>query len=129
MEKKRILIVDDEQSFTAMLKLNLESSGGYIVSVVNDSLQAIQTALNFQPALILLDIIMPDMEGPDVASEIQQNQTLQRIPIIFLTATVTKEEVDRENGLIGGHPFVAKPSNLTELIESIETNLSIGTRN
>lgn len=124
MVKRKILVVDDEKGFTAMLKLNLESTGQYDVRVLNDSSQAVDTAVQFKPDLILLDIIMPHYEGPDIAIQIKQNPLLKDVPIVFLTATVTKEEVDSQGGAIGGHPFVAKPSSLAVLLSSIERHVS-----
>lgn len=124
MVKKKILIVDDEQGFTAMLKLNLETTGNFDVRIENDSSHAVETAIHYRPDLILLDIIMPTKEGPDVAMELKNHELLQEIPIVFLTATVSKDEVDSQDGKIGGHPFVAKPSSLAVLLESIERNLA-----
>lgn len=124
MVKRKIMVVDDEKGFTAMLKLNLESTGQYEVRILNDSSQAVETAVQFKPDLILLDIIMPHYEGPDIAIELKNNMLLKDIPIVFLTATVTKDEVASQGGAIGGHPFVAKPSSLAVLLNSIEKNLS-----
>jgi len=124
MKRRRILIIDDEKGFTAMLKLNLESTGNYEIRIENDSTKAVDTALQFRPDLILLDIIMPNMEGPDVAMELKNHELLQDIPVVFLTATVTKDEVDSQDGKIGGHPFVAKPSSLAVLLHSIEKTLT-----
>lgn len=121
---KRILIIDDEVGFTAMLRLNLESTGEYDVEVINNPKLAVDKALEFIPDIILLDVIMPDMEGPDVALLLKQHKQLISIPIIFLTATVTKEEVKEQHGKIGGHPFVAKPSTLAVLRFAIESNIS-----
>jgi len=121
--KRKILIVDDEKGFTSMLQLNLEAMGEYIVRVENESLHAIEAALQFKPDIILLDVIMPNVEGPDVAQEIRSQSALKETPIIFLTATITKDEVDAQHGRIGGHAFVAKPSNLTDLLDSIRRNL------
>jgi len=124
MNRKRILVVDDERGFTSMLKLNLEATGNYEVDIENEPDQAVRTALECRPDLILLDIIMPSKEGPDVAADIRKDPKLHATPIVFLTATVTKEEVDSQGGVIGGHPFVAKPSNLAVLLHSIETNIA-----
>lgn len=129
MNKKRILLVDDEKSFTAMLKLNLEASGRYEVEIENSSVKAVNAALRFRPELILLDVIMPQKEGPDVAADFRLTQALAKIPIVFLTATITKEEADQEGGRIGGHPFVAKPGSLRELMDSIETNIGSASLN
>ena len=123
MLKRKILVIDDEKGFTSMLKLNLEASGSYDVHVENDPRNALQTALQFRPDIILLDVIMPATEGPDVAFKIRTHDTLSQTPIIFLTATVTKEEVQSQGGRIGGHNFVAKPSTLADLLSSIEKNL------
>ena len=121
---RKILVVDDEKSFTDMLKLSLEATKKYTVRIVNDPNNAILAAQKFAPDLILLDIIMPSMEGPDIAIELKNTPELQNIPIVFLTATVTHEEVEKQGGLIGVHKFVAKPSKLIELIEVIEDNIS-----
>lgn len=120
MFKRKILIIDDEKGFTDVLKLNLESMGDFEVRIENDSRQAIGACLRFRPDLILLDIIMPNKEGADVAIEIKNNPILKKVPIVFLTATVTREEVAAEQGCIGGNTFVAKPSPLGYLIDSIE---------
>ena len=121
MGKKRILLVDDDTSFTQMLRLNLEVEG-YEVAVENDPRMAKATALSFAPHVILLDVIMPEQEGPDVFAEIHGDEALRHIPIIFLTATVTREET-REERVIGGHPFVAKPADLDSLLKLIEETL------
>jgi CheY-like chemotaxis protein len=121
--KKKILIVDDEKNFTDMLFLNLESTGKYDLKVENNPHFALQTALAFDPDLILLDVIMPDMEGPDVLQQFKSQELLQQIPVVFLTATVTREEVGAEGDIIGGHTFVAKPSSLYDLMKVIDRAL------
>lgn len=118
--KRKILVVDDEKGFSDMLKLNLESTGDYDVLTLNDPTQALAMAQKHTPDVILLDVIMPKLEGPDVAFLIHEDERLKKIPIIFLTSTVTEEEVEEQNGIIGGHPFVAKPSSLARLVEAIE---------
>ena len=120
MVQKRILIADDEKAFAEMLKLNLQATGEYEVRIENDPTQVLPAALQFQPDLILLDIIMPKVEGPDIAFKIKSHESLKKVPIIFLTAAVKKDEVDSEDGMIGGYPFVAKTSSLNVLIDTIE---------
>lgn len=126
MDKKKILIIDDEKGFTEIVKLNLESTGKYDVRIENNATDALFTSLQFRPDLVLLDVIMAQKEGPDVVAEIKADPRLSETPIIFLTATVTQEEVDAEGGIIGGHPFVAKPSNLETLLSSIEKHMIVG---
>ena len=123
MDKKKILIIDDEQSFSEMVKLNLESTNKYEVKLEIDSRNALSSVRKYRPDLILLDVIMAHMEGPDVARVISEDSALKEIPTIFLTATVTQKEVDEGGGMIGGHPFVAKPSSLETLLDAIDKNI------
>ena len=121
-EKRRILIVDDDRDSTHVIKVLLEKIGAYLVLEENDAAKAYQSARNFRPDLILLDIMMPQRDGGDVAAQIEADPGLQRTPILFLTALVTKAEA--KAGLrIEGHPILAKPINIPELINGIEENL------
>ena len=121
-EKRRILIVDNDRESTHVAKILLERTGRYLVLEQNDATKAHQSARNFRPDVILLDIVMPDTDGGEVAAQIQADPELQRTPIIFLTALVTKAEA--KTGLrIQGHPFLAKPISIPELIKGIEENL------
>ena len=118
-EKRRILIVDDDRESTRLVKILLEKTGRYLVHEENDAARAHQTAQNFRPDLVLLDIVMPETDGGEVAAQIQADPDLQGTPIIFLTALVTKAEA--KTGLrIQGHPFLAKPISIPELVEGIE---------
>jgi CheY-like chemotaxis protein len=122
-EKRRILIVDDDRESTRLVKILLEKTGSYLVLEENHAGKAHQTAQNFRPDLILLDILMPGIDGGDVAAQIEADPELQRTPIIFLTALITKPET--KTGLrIQGHPSLAKPIAIPELINRIEENLS-----
>lgn len=123
MRKRRILIIDDEASFTSLLKLNLEDTGAYDVSVENRGKRGLAAAREFKPDLILLDVVMPDKDGGDVASQIKADQKVKDTPIVFLTAAVAKEEVDSEGGIIAGNPFIAKPVDMKELMGCIERNI------
>jgi CheY-like chemotaxis protein len=121
-EKRRILIVDDDPNSSHLIKILLEKVGRYVVLEENDAANARHTAQNFRPDLILLDIMMPQADGGDIAAQIDADPGLQKAPIIFLTALVTKAEA--KAGLyIQGHPVVAKPVNIPELINTIEENL------
>jgi two-component system, OmpR family, response regulator len=120
--KRRILIVDDDANSTHLVKILLERSGPYVVLEENDPIKADQTAHNFKPDVILLDIIMPKMDGGELATQIEADRELHDTPIIFLTALVTHGEA--KGGLhIQGHPFVAKPISIPELIDAIEKHL------
>ena len=122
---RKILVVDDEPNFASMVKLNLEATGSYIVCTENSGTQALSTALQYRPDLILLDVILPDIEGPEILFQFKSNELAKRIPIVFLTAMVTKEEVMAHDGMIGGHAFLAKPGSIRELVECIEKQFSL----
>ena len=124
MTKKRILVVDDEASITRTMKVSLERTGAYAVRTENHAGHALTAAHEFKPDLILLDVMMPDKDGGEVASEIQSDPDLQRVPIVFLTAIVSKKETGGEPMESGGRTFVAKPVDLRSLIQCIEENTS-----
>ena len=117
MERKKILIVDDEISITNMLKEALNNM--YEVRSENNGLVALKVAQEFSPDLIILDIEFPNTSGGEIASQIETNHKLKDTPIIFLTGILKKEE----ERTIAGHPFLAKPVNIVELFENIDSNL------
>jgi two-component system OmpR family response regulator len=121
-EKRRILIVDDDRDSSHLIKILLEKISHYLVLEENDAAKAHESTRDFRPDLILLDIMMPQIDGGDIAAQIDADPGLQRTPIIFLTALVTKAEA--KAGLhIQGHPVLAKPIDIPELINRIEENL------
>ena len=123
-EIRRILIVDNDADTTHLVKVLLERTGHYQVLEENDATKANQSARNFRPDLILLDIVMPETDGGEVAARIEADPELQNTPIIFLTALVTRAET--KSGLtIQGHPFLAKPVSIPELINAIEEHLPV----
>ncbi len=121
--KKRVLIIDDEASFTRLLKLNLHHTGRYTAETVNDPTQALVAAREFSPDVILLDVMMPSMDGGELATRIQSSPKLKQIPIVFLTAAIKKNEIASHQGCIGGLPFIAKPVDFQEVVECIEKQL------
>jgi CheY-like chemotaxis protein len=123
MEKKKILIIDDEVGFTRMVKLNLEGTGNYSVRIENQGILGFDAAKEFRPDLILLDIIMPDMEGSEVAAKLRDDEATRNIPVVFLTAVVTREETEAEGNFVGGNTFLAKPVSMKVLITCIEEKL------
>ena len=123
-EKPRILIVDDNRDFTYSAKLALERTGHYSVWEENKPARARQTAQRVKPDLILLDIVMPETDGGEVAARIESDPTLHRTPVVFLTALVTKAET-RSGLQIQGHPFLAKPISIPELVAGIERYLPV----
>ena len=123
MTKKRILVVDDLESDTRLLKQQLEESRKFDVREENEPRAAVAAAEEFQPDLILLDLVMPTMDGRHLAACLNASPKLKAVPILFLTARITKEEVDAVGGRIGGFPFLAKPVAVLELIACIQRHV------
>ena len=122
MAKKKILVVDDEVNITKLLKSALERSERYEVRCENEAANALSATKSFAPDLILLDVNLPDTSGGEIAATLQEDPSLKRIPIIFLTGMISQEEV--QSGMtVGGRPALAKPIDFGRLIECIEKNL------
>jgi CheY-like chemotaxis protein len=109
MKQRRILLVDDEVSITRALALYLAENGSCDVRVENEGSRALAAAREFQPDLILLDIVMPDADGGALAAEIGADPVLRDTPIVFLTALVSRQETRGAPMRIGKYPFLAKP--------------------
>ena len=123
-EKKKILLIDDEKDFCFFVKKNLEATGEFEVITANRGEEGINLAREKKPDLILLDIVMPKMMGEDVAAALTNGPETKNIPLVFLTAQVTKEEIGIDSiKEIGGHLFTAKPLATEKLVSSIKTIL------
>ena len=117
-EKKTILIVDDEKPIVDILVYNLEKEG-YQTLEANDGITAVNIALEKKPDLILLDIMLPKMDGLAVCKRIRHSMN---IPILMLTAK--DEEIDKILGLeLGADDYVTKPFSVRELMARIKANL------
>jgi len=122
-EKKRILVVDDKVSDTLLVKSCLEQTDDYVVLGENDAKTAVATAEKFKPHLILLDVRMPGIDGCDLAASFHANTQLRSVPIVFLTALVTKQEVESGSGLMGRYPILAKPIILSDLVACVKRHV------
>lgn len=119
--KRKILIVDDEEGFCRLVRLNLERTGKYLVSMEHTGTKALGQARAFVPDLVLLDVILPDRDGFEVYRDIRSDPSFKDLPVIFLTASVVKDESDPPSLISGyGAPFLPKPVATDELIACIE---------
>ena len=116
----RVLLVDDEKDLTFFVKKNLESKGDYQVRVCNDARLVTAEIRDFQPHAVVLDMMMPEMSGEDVAAGLRESKETEHLPIVFLTALVKEGEVGSSGNVIGGQFFVAKPVKIDELIRVIK---------
>ena len=121
--RKRILVVDDKASDTQLLKRYLEGTNDYLVREENDEELAVGAAEEFQPHLILLDVLMPGMDGGELAGYFRASPKFKAVPIVFLTSVVTKEQMTMCGGRIGKYLFLAKPIILTEVAACVEAYL------
>ena len=124
MNKTRILLIDDEASFTRLLKMNLELTGKFEVKEENWGPRGLAVARDFKPDLIFLDVMMPGMDGGDLAARMQEVSSLKHVPIVFLTAAVKQKEIDKQGGMIGGFQYLAKPVDVDVILQCIEDNLA-----
>jgi CheY-like chemotaxis protein len=121
--KKRIFVIDDEPDFTTLLRLSLEAQGYYHVGEENDASQAVPSARVFDPDLIVLDIMMPEVDGSEVASHIRRDPALREVPILFLTALVSDGDAPQGMCSSGGNTFLPKSIAIDRLMECIEEKL------
>ena len=121
MAEKKILIVDDEDHIRELLKFNLEKNG-YAVYMENDGLNGLKLAREKQVDLILLDLMLPGMDGFEVCKEIRRDNIISNVPIIMLTAK--SEEIDKILGLeLGADDYITKPFSIRELSARIKALL------
>jgi two-component system phosphate regulon response regulator PhoB len=118
---KRIAIVEDEAELASLIDYNL-ARNGYQTQVFNGSQSTLKTLEHARPDLILLDVMLPEMDGFELCRLIRQSPVLGRTPVLFLTAR--SDEVDRVLGLeIGGDDYMTKPFSPRELIARVKAHL------
>ena len=111
---KKILIVDDEPVTVKMLEPRLKAEG-YEVLTAHSGKEGLEQCRVSNPDAVILDIMMPDMGGNEVAAHMQEDSSLKHIPIIFLTAVIKQKEVPKDRK-IGGHYFLSKAFKMQELL-------------
>lgn len=118
---RRILYVEDEADIQAIVKLALERIGGFILKICSSGAEAIKEIPAFAPNLILLDVMMPDMDGPTTLKELRKIAQIADIPVIFMTAKVQPKEIAyyKELGALDVITKPFKPMALSETINNI----------
>ncbi len=118
---KKVLIVDDNQDAIHILTAVLKR-GGYLVSIAKNGSEAIEKVGQERPALILLDIMMPKMDGFEVCQEIKGNEETRHIPILMLTAR--KDPESRKRGIeMGASEYLVKPIHPAEVLRKVQEYL------
>ena len=108
MKLERILYVEDEPDIQSVAKLALEMIGGYQVQVCINGLEALDQVSDFDPSLILLDVMMPGLDGPSTLQRLRADSNTSHIPVIFLTAKVQAAEVKSYQEM-GALDVIVKP--------------------
>ena len=121
-EKPRILIVDNNSRSARSARVLLDRSGKYIACTVIDPRRALETARSFKPDLVLVDLIMAQEDGIEVATQLEADWALHGVPIVFLTSLITAGEA-KDGRRVYGHRILPKPTGSSELIELVEQNL------
>lgn len=124
MDSKRILIVDDDVAVADSLARALRRLAGHEVRTENRGDHALEAARDFHPDLVLLDIVMPGMDGDQVAVVMKEDPALASVPIAFLTGLVSEEELGSSAMDQGGHWIIPKPVEPQELVRLVERILS-----
>ena len=119
MTAKRVLMIDDEPDVLKILGKSLQSKG-FTVIQADSGPEGISLALTQHPDVIILDVMMPGMSGGEVAGRLRESPLTKDIPIIFLTALLSKEEEEAMDRCIGNNLTLAKPFDVDELIRLIE---------
>ena len=124
-ENIKVLVIDDEVDFCYFVQKNLMRDGLFDVIIATNGNDGIELAKNEDPDIILLDLFMPDMPGEDVAAALKENTVTADIPILFVTALATNDDiVDSKENKIGNNYILTKPVRTKKLIETIMKILS-----
>jgi CheY-like chemotaxis protein len=118
MISRRVLIIDDEETIQTVVKFGIEMRSGWEVLAASSGAEGIRSAQVEQPDVILLDVMMPDMDGITTFRQLQSNPTTQQIPVIFLTAKAQTAE-KRQFSELGVNGVITKPFNSLNLPEQI----------
>ena len=126
-KKHKILLIEDEEDFSFFIKKNLERTKAFEVETTTNGRKGINMARMHQPDLILLDVVMPEVSGADVAEALLADPKTKKIPIIFLTAVMSEMEMgDEPIKTVGGRNFIAKTIGTVVLIDTLNRFLEDG---
>jgi len=122
MPPKRLLVIDDEEDIRDVAGVTLEFTRGWTIETADCGAAGVTRAAEFHPDVILLDVMMPDMDGPATFRALQSCQETQSIPVIFLTAKVQPADL-RKFTQLGVRGVIAKPFDPLKLADQVEALL------
>jgi two-component system OmpR family response regulator len=115
---ERICYVEDDEDIQRIVRMSLERIGKMTVSVVSDPMHAIATITEFKPDLVMLDWMMPHMDGPTLFRKMKEIPGISGIPVVFITAKASSSEMDELRGL-GAAGAISKPFSPKDLPEQL----------
>jgi CheY-like chemotaxis protein len=118
---KTVLVVEDKASLTQMLQF-LFLSKGLSVQIAFNGKEALEKAVSIIPSLILMDIMMPEMDGFEVLEKLKEDPATSRIPVIMLTARKSREDMQRAKDL-GAVEYITKPFKAVEVVDKVLRHL------
>ncbi len=118
---QKILYVEDDPDIRAVAEIALEDVGGFLAAICESGAEAVERAPEFEPELILLDVMMPGMDGPTTLQALRELDGMETVPVIFMTARLQKSEIEEYQalGALGVIPKPFDPMNLSEQIAQI----------
>jgi CheY-like chemotaxis protein len=123
MTMKTILIIDDEPEFIEVVRMRLAASGYHVVTATG-GVEGLQKARSTQPDLILLDVVMPGMDGGDVSQALQADPQLRTVPVVHLTSLIGRKETVRHNDKVPQEVFLSKTASPVEMLAAIAKALA-----
>lgn len=118
---QKVLYVEDDPDIRAVAEIALQDVGGFTTVICESGTEAVEKAPGFEPELILLDVMMPGMDGPSTLQALRKLPGLERVPVIFMTARLQKSEIEEywDLGALGVIPKPFDPMTLSEEIAAI----------
>jgi CheY-like chemotaxis protein len=124
-ERRRVMCVEDDADIRMILEFSLGSVGGYEVLACPGGRAALAQAASFRPDLVLLDVMMPDMSGPETLEALREMPAMQGVPVVFITAKAMPDEVERLLGC-GATGVIVKPFDPVALPQQLRIYLDHG---
>lgn len=124
MGAHRILIIDDEEDFCFFVKANLEARGGFRVETANGGEQGLELAGTFKPHVIILDVIMPEMDGFKVLEALKQDPKTMQIPVLMLSAR-HDDDSKIEAAALYSERYLTKPVRMDDLLAQLKKTLGL----
>ena len=123
MDKKKILIIDDEPAILLVTRRRLETNSYEVITAASGK-EGIEKATAFKPDLILLDLIMPELDGYEVCKRLKASEETKGIPVIIFTASSGPEDFGQKATELGAAGYLEKPFESDDLLSIIEKNIS-----